>query len=159
MSDKKIKPGREPAAVAEGAEVEDNGYHEERREFLKKFSSGVFAGLVAGLLEGDAFAAEVKGRIDQAVKEGEGSPSAESGREDVLLRMQRELARALAKPANERRWIMVIDLRKCIGCHACTVGCIAENKLPPGVVYRPVIEEEIGEYPNVTRRFIPRPCM
>src|SRR5918996_3726144 len=51
---------------------------------------------------------------------------------------------------------MVIDLRKCIGCSACTV---AENHLPPGVVYRPVIEEETGSYPNVSRRFVPRPCM
>jgi molybdopterin-containing oxidoreductase family iron-sulfur binding subunit len=72
--------------------------------------------------------------------------------------MQKELKRALKKPLHERRWVMVIDLRKCVGCHACTIGCIAENKLPPGVVYRPVIEEEIGEYPNVSMRFIPRPC-
>jgi Fe-S-cluster-containing dehydrogenase component len=78
---------------------------------------------------------------------------------DVLERMRIELSRALAKPQAERRWVMVIDLRKCIGCHACTVGCIAENKLPPGVVYRPVLEEETGVYPNVGRRFIPRPCM
>ena len=78
---------------------------------------------------------------------------------DVLIRMQADLARALKKQPAERRWVMVIDLRKCVGCHACTIACVAENKLPPGVVYRPVIEEEIGEYPNVTRRFIPRPCM
>jgi molybdopterin-containing oxidoreductase family iron-sulfur binding subunit len=78
---------------------------------------------------------------------------------DVLERMHIELTRALDKPVEQRRWIMVIDLRKCIGCHACTVGCIAENKLPPGVVYRPVLEEEIGTYPNVSRRFTPRPCM
>lgn len=78
---------------------------------------------------------------------------------DVLERMRVELNRALAKPREERRWVMVIDLRKCVGCHACTVACIAENKLPPGVVYRPVIEEEIGTYPNVARRFVPRPCM
>ena len=78
---------------------------------------------------------------------------------DVLLRMQADMRRALAKPEAERRWIMVIDLRKCIGCHACTVSCIAENKLPPGVVYRPVIEEEHGSYPHVGRTFTPRPCM
>ena len=78
---------------------------------------------------------------------------------DVLVRMQEELRRALQKPMNERRWIMVIDLRKCVGCHACTIACVAENKLPPGVVYRQVVEEEIGTYPNVTRRFIPRPCL
>ncbi len=78
---------------------------------------------------------------------------------DVLGRMHAELQRALAKPREQRRWVMVIDLRKCVGCSACTIACVAENKLPPGVVYRPVLEEEIGTYPNVTRRFIPRPCM
>jgi len=79
--------------------------------------------------------------------------------QDVLIRMQEDLQRALAKPRGQRRWVMVIDLRKCVGCHACTIACVAENKLPPGVVYRPVLEEEFGAYPNVTRKFIPRPCM
>ncbi|WP_374711570.1 4Fe-4S dicluster domain-containing protein [Symbiobacterium terraclitae] len=78
---------------------------------------------------------------------------------DLLLRMSADLRRALAKPVHERRWVMVIDLRKCIGCHACTVSCIAENKLPPGVVYRPVIEQEVGSYPHLSRVFTPRPCM
>jgi molybdopterin-containing oxidoreductase family iron-sulfur binding subunit len=76
-----------------------------------------------------------------------------------LVRMQDELRRAMEKPIDQRKWTMVIDLQKCIGCSACTVACKAENRLPPGVVYRPVIEEEFGEYPNVTRRWLPRPCM
>jgi molybdopterin-containing oxidoreductase family iron-sulfur binding subunit len=79
--------------------------------------------------------------------------------EDVLLRMQRELVKAMAKPVEDRRWIMVIDTRKCVGCHACTIACVAENNLPPGVVYRPVLTEEFGEFPNVQLRFTPRPCM
>ena len=79
--------------------------------------------------------------------------------QDVLIRMQDELQRALQKPVEQRRWVMVIDLRKCVGCSACTIACVAENKLPPGVVYRPVIETEIGTYPNVRRAFLPRPCM
>jgi Fe-S-cluster-containing dehydrogenase component len=98
-----------------------------------------------------------------------GEPSAPSGpraalssavdRVDVLERMRAELLRALDKSPAERRWVMVIDLRRCVGCHACTIACVAENKLPPGVVYRPVIEQEFGTYPNVGRRFTPRPCM
>lgn len=79
--------------------------------------------------------------------------------EDVLLRMQREVRESMAKPVEERRWIMVIDTRKCVGCHACTIACAAENKLPPGVVYRPVTTQELGEYPNVQLRYTPRPCM
>lgn len=79
--------------------------------------------------------------------------------DDILVRMRAELIRSLEKPVDQRRWVMVIDLRKCIGCHACTVSCIAENKLPPGVAYRPVTEEEFGTYPNVSKRFTPLPCM
>lgn len=81
------------------------------------------------------------------------------GQVDNLERMRTELLVALQKPAADRRWVMVIDLRRCVGCHACTISCVAENNLPPGVVYRPVIEEEFGTYPNVGRRFTPRPCM
>lgn len=77
----------------------------------------------------------------------------------IILRMQRELQQALVKPVQERRWAMVIDLRKCIGCHSCSVACQTENVLPPGVLYRPVIEQETGTYPQVKLHFLPQPCM
>ncbi len=80
-------------------------------------------------------------------------------KQDVVVRMHDDLQRALAKKPAERRWVMVIDLRKCVGCHSCTISCVAENHLPPGVVYRPVLEEELGTFPNVSKRFLPRPCM
>jgi len=112
---------------------------------LDKYASEVFAGLVAPALDGVQISAAPA--ADLLVKE------------DALFRMNTELKRALEKPASERRWVMVIDLRRCIGCHACTVACIAENKLPPGVVYRPVMIEEVGTYPNVSMKFLPRPCM
>ncbi len=54
---------------------------------------------------------------------------------------------------------MVIDLQKCTGCRTCAVACKSENHTPPGVNYLFVVEDEIGEYPNVRRQFIPRPCM
>jgi molybdopterin-containing oxidoreductase family iron-sulfur binding subunit len=78
---------------------------------------------------------------------------------DILITMQEDLRRALAKPAEQRRWAMVIDLRKCVGCHACTLGCATENQLPPKLWYRPVLEAESGKYPKVVRSFLPRPCM
>lgn len=79
--------------------------------------------------------------------------------EDILITMQNDLQRALAKPDKERRWAMLIDVRKCVGCHACTIGCVSENKLPPKLQYRPVHEYEQGNYPDVSRTFLPRPCM
>ncbi len=78
---------------------------------------------------------------------------------DILVTMHEDLERALEKKPEERRWAMLLDLRKCVGCHACTVACISENKLPPKMKYRPVYEYEQGKYPHVSRTFLPRPCM
>ena len=79
--------------------------------------------------------------------------------ENLLLRMQADVRRAMGKPLEQRRWVMGIDVRKCVGCSACTVACAVENKLPPGMFYRVVTEETSGEFPDVRRRFFPRPCL
>jgi Fe-S-cluster-containing dehydrogenase component len=57
------------------------------------------------------------------------------------------------------RYGMIIDLKRCVGCKACAAACKAENHTPPGVAYNIVMEEEVGTYPDVRRRFISRPCM
>ncbi len=57
------------------------------------------------------------------------------------------------------QWGMVIDLEKCVGCESCTTACKAENRTPPGVSYNVVMEREHGEFPNVTRTHMPRPCL
>jgi len=79
--------------------------------------------------------------------------------ESQLERMRVELLQALKKPVAERKWVMVIDQKKCVGCDSCTVSCNSENNLPPGVVYRPVPKKEVGTFPNVAWIFTPKPCM
>jgi len=125
----------------------------ERREALRKIGAAA-----AGMALATSFEKAVSAE-PQAVKTPEFKLPEPAPNEDILITMQRDLLRAIKKPLKERRWSMTINLQKCIGCHACTVGCVAENKLPPGVMYRPVAEEETGKYPNLVMRFFPRPCM
>jgi Fe-S-cluster-containing dehydrogenase component len=62
------------------------------------------------------------------------------------------------KTKRKHHWGMVIDLVRCVNCKACTIACKLENKTPPGMLYNPVIEEETGTFPNVHRRWFPKPC-
>ena len=67
------------------------------------------------------------------------------------------------------RWGMVIDLYRCNGCQACEVACRAENNIPVcgptaavqnrTISWMRVGTEVEGEWPDVTTRFVPRPCM
>lgn len=50
-------------------------------------------------------------------------------------------------------WAKVIDQRKCIGCHACTVACKAEHRVPLGVTRTYVKQVDVGVYPTVRRHF------
>ncbi len=63
-----------------------------------------------------------------------------------------------AEKGRNRRYGMVIDIRKCIGCHACTVACKSEFGVPLGVNRAWVEYVEKGTYPNVGRSFLPRLC-
>lgn len=55
---------------------------------------------------------------------------------------------------------MLVDLRKCVGCHACTVACQNENHLDLADKWTKVLRVgPFGEYPNLTGYFMPVPCM
>ncbi|KGK91821.1 (4Fe-4S)-binding protein [Desulfosporosinus sp. HMP52] len=128
-----------------------------RRQIISDLAKATF-GLAAGVavVSATKVQAEPSGAPQEQLPQ---SLSKQIPQDQMVLRMQRELYTAMQKPVDQRQWAMVIDQRKCVGCSSCTVGCKAENKLPPGVIYRPVIEEEYGTFPNVARRFLPRPCM
>ena len=52
----------------------------------------------------------------------------------------------------------VLDNRKCIGCHACTVACKSEHDVPIGVNRTYVKQTEKGTYPNTKRLFSVTRC-
>ncbi|MDY6973134.1 MAG: 4Fe-4S dicluster domain-containing protein [Thermodesulfobacteriota bacterium] len=56
------------------------------------------------------------------------------------------------------RWGMVIDLRRCIGCWACTIACKEEHFLPRGILWNRVLISESGRFPTVTKEMYPVLC-
>src|SRR5262245_35548807 len=52
----------------------------------------------------------------------------------------------------------LIDHRRCIGCHACTVACKAENDVPVGSFRTWVKYQENGAFPAVRRHFAVLRC-
>ncbi|GBE35271.1 tetrathionate reductase subunit B precursor [bacterium BMS3Bbin06] len=75
-----------------------------------------------------------------------------------IVKMHEDLDRALRKPVSKRSWVMVIDVRKCVGDRACVVACMAENVCPPGTSYRWVFETEFRGYPNLDKFYMPGNC-
>ena len=63
-----------------------------------------------------------------------------------------------SKSKTKKRLAMVIDLRKCYGCHSCSIACKSEFNVPLGVWRSWVKAIDKGKYPNVKRSFLPRLC-
>lgn len=59
-----------------------------------------------------------------------------------------------------KRWTLVADLQRCVGCDACTVACKQEHDLPVGLTWNPVFTiGPVGAFPNLSACHLPRPCM
>src|SRR3989304_3170097 len=58
----------------------------------------------------------------------------------------------------EQRLGMVVDLRRCVGCRACTIACKSENNVPGGVFRTWVKFAGGGGYPDRRRRVLPSFC-
>jgi Fe-S-cluster-containing dehydrogenase component len=52
----------------------------------------------------------------------------------------------------------LMDHRRCIGCHACTVACKSENDVPVGNFRTWVKYTEVGTFPSVKRHFAVLRC-
>ena len=58
-----------------------------------------------------------------------------------------------------KKYAMVIDLKKCLGCKTCTIACNIENSVLTTRTWNIVLDTIEGKYPDFKRRFLPRPCM
>lgn len=56
------------------------------------------------------------------------------------------------------RYAMVVDMRKCYGCHACSVACKSEFQVPLGVFRTVVKEKQEGTFPRTKKFFQPISC-
>ena len=54
---------------------------------------------------------------------------------------------------------MLIDLKRCVGCHACSVACKEAHGTRPGVRRSRVEREFEGTYPDVRKTSLPLLCM
>ena len=64
-----------------------------------------------------------------------------------------------------KRLGIVIDLERCIGCHACSIACKLENHVEKGAWIRVHtvggrgIDTASGKFPEVSMHYLPRLCM
>ena len=68
------------------------------------------------------------------------------------------VGKAMAARGKAPRWAFIVDLRRCIGCRACTIACKAEFDVPLGAFRAAVYEEVVGSFPNSKKLFLPRLC-
>ena len=60
--------------------------------------------------------------------------------------------------APAKRYGMIVDLNRCVGCQTCTIACKHSNDTPPGVQWRQVLDVEQGTFPDVERLFLVTGC-
>lgn len=67
-------------------------------------------------------------------------------------------ASSTAARSARKRYGMVFDMDACVGCQTCTIACKQTNQTTPGILWRNVLDLEVGEYPQVDRSFLLTGC-
>lgn len=57
-----------------------------------------------------------------------------------------------------KKYALLVDLRKCVGCTSCQVSCKMENGAPLGKFRSKVDIVDLGAYPKPSRYFFPKIC-
>ncbi|MGR6835127.1 4Fe-4S dicluster domain-containing protein [Syntrophomonas erecta] len=65
-----------------------------------------------------------------------------------------------------KKYALVIDMKRCVGCRTCTVACKMENNVPLGIARMRVLnpqgnihfDKPVGVYPNLKMYWTPVPC-
>ena len=56
------------------------------------------------------------------------------------------------------RYAMVVDTKRCVGCHACVLACKSENEVPEGFCRDWIVEEVRGRFPDLTAEIRSERC-
>ncbi len=62
------------------------------------------------------------------------------------------------KRRKHKKYGMLIDLNRCIGCYACQVTCKAEHNIPFGTFRCSIQTFQSGRYPDIRKLFVPHIC-
>ncbi len=64
----------------------------------------------------------------------------------------------MSKPRRKIRYAMTMDTRRCVGCHACVLGCKAENNLPADGFRDWIVTEVRGKFPYLSQEIRSERC-
>lgn len=108
-----------------------------RRDFLKKSSAGLV----------------VLGAASQFADASENTTD-----DNPLYQPEERWKDRMTAPDDGKKYGWFVDTRRCFGCHGCEVSCKAENDVPLGNYIRQTIYKDVGDYPKVSRLFMPMAC-
>jgi len=136
---------------------------ENRRQFLRKLAGGT---VVAASATAVVKSATAKTSLSASYSKDAKSPEMDHGAGVEYYKYHEREVFAYTKKDGDlavegikgKHWTMLIDLRKCVGCQACTAACKFENNIPEGSFRTWVPDVELGTYPDTRRAFLPRLC-